>query len=264
MKHQQQLTSKQLRNYFLLSLGVLFSGLGAIYFIINAERLHRDFIVDEVGAQVVKLVKPSNHGTGGTGFAVKGSSGKVYTLTNDHVCRLKEDGIMHAEIPNTDRSYTLNVIEQANFTDLCVLEGMPGYTGLDLSEDADIGEEVNGLGHPLLYPLVLSSGRLIADQTVQVLFGINLTPEQCETSDDFRYIDVPPNSFAGAIYHIKSFCVRTVKSVFTNLVIYPGNSGSPVVNFWGNVVGVIFAGDNVTNYGLIIPLRDIKKFLSVY
>src|ERR1700691_6149439 len=142
-----------------------------IYVSMNASTWHSDYIVDSVGSQVVKLVKPSNHGHGGTGFAIQASSGKVYTLTNDHVCRLNENGVLHAILPGDERFYELRVLEKASFTDLCVLEAMPGYSGVKIADSADLGEEVSGVGHPLLMPLTLSIGRLISNQTIQVIFA---------------------------------------------------------------------------------------------
>ncbi len=61
-----------------------------------------------------------------------------------------------------------------------------------------------------------------------------------------------------------SICLRQLKSILTTLGIYPGNSGSPVVNKYGNLVGVVFAGNNQTNYGYVIPLKQVREFLSIY
>jgi hypothetical protein len=53
----------------------------------------------------------------------------------------------------------------------------------------------------------------------------------------------------------------TVGAYKTNILIRPGNSGSPVVDFWGNVVGIVFASDNY-NWGSVVSYRDLEKFLS--
>lgn len=45
---------------------------------------------------------------------------------------------------------------------------------------------------------------------------------------------------------------------------YPGNSGSPIFNRWGRVVGLIYAGhQRVYNLGFYVPLRSIKEFLRL-
>jgi S1-C subfamily serine protease len=47
--------------------------------------------------------------------------------------------------------------------------------------------------------------------------------------------------------------------------VLPGNSGSPVFNTSGYLVGVIFASSpDIANRGLIVPLDQVRAFLAVY
>jgi hypothetical protein len=59
-------------------------------------------------------------------------------------------------------------------------------------------------------------------------------------------------------------CVEVNHSAFTNIPAFGGNSGSPVVNFWGHLTGVLYAGDNSVNWGILIPLESVIEFLKVY
>ena len=66
------------------------------------------------------------------------------------------------------------------------------------------------------------------------------------------------------VAELKMCLVITKDAHSTSAVIYGGNSGSPVVDFFGNVVGVAFAANNSDNYGEIISLHDLKNFIARY
>jgi V8-like Glu-specific endopeptidase len=57
-------------------------------------------------------------------------------------------------------------------------------------------------------------------------------------------------------------CIAHIYAATSSIQIYPGNSGSPVMNSSGDVVGIIFAGDNRTNYGSYVPVFKIREFLE--
>ena len=59
-------------------------------------------------------------------------------------------------------------------------------------------------------------------------------------------------------------CIENVMALQTTVVGLPGNSGSPVVNQYGHLIGVLFAGDNQVHWSDLVPLEDIKKLLSAY
>jgi S1-C subfamily serine protease len=99
-------------------------------------------------------------------------------------------------------------------------------------------------------------GTLIQETTIQVVTGmIGSAEEEKQCLDRKGKI---------AMAFIFMVCVQDIVSIETNIVIFGGSSGSPVVDFFGRLVGVVFAGDNRTNYGYLVPIRYITDFLSAY
>lgn len=232
------------------------------YLIINARSLHEGYLISTIAHKSVKIMRPSNHNSGGTGFPVKSPSGATYTLTNAHVCGVAEKGIVHASIADSDRFYSLRVIDVSTVTDLCLVEAMPGFTGLELADSLNIGDDVMAIGHPALLPTSLSRGRVTAFETVEILYAVNIKQDDCEAKG-YIFKDME-GTVLEALFGVKSMCFGKIFAAATNVTVFGGNSGSPVVNFWGNVVGVVFAGNNSTNFGYLIPVEDVITFLEIY
>lgn len=174
---------------------------------------------------VLKLV--AQEGRGGTGFVVTAPSGKKYILTNRHMC---EHGATNLE-KFYNRLVPLRIIEVAQHTDLCLLESVPSLPSLELAyHPPGIGDELDVWGYGMLMPLTHTHGLFIG-----------------EISD-------------GPVWDQFMF-----STAYTTVPVLPGNSGSPVLDVDGRVVGVVFAsGESIDNRALIIPWEDVKAFLAPY
>ncbi len=219
------------------------------FMMVKAPQYHADYIRNKVGSQVFMITNKAGN-SGGTGFEVRAKSGKVFTLTNSHVCGLQnEKGIVWASSA-TMRKIPLHVIEKSDITDLCLLTPVGASKGLELADSVEIGEQIGLVGHPRLMPITLSKGELIGYAQVEVL------AEQM------------PCEKEGGMYHTVNtswgpVCLEIIKAGLTNVPALGGNSGSPVVNINGNVVAVLFAGSDA-NWGVVVSLADIRDFLGAY
>lgn len=220
------------------------------YMVLNASQYHGDYIRSKVGSQVVFLVNRAGN-SGGTGFAIKTPSGDVLTLTNAHVCGLADDsGRVYAKT-EAGKTIPLRVIESYTKADLCLLSKVPGMSGLSLASSVRIGEELGLVGHPHLMPLTLTRGQLIGYGQVAVM----VSEGPCEREEGMYQTIM---SMFGPV------CAEIARSGFTNIPALAGSSGSPTVNFWGHLTGVLYAGEEGVNWGLIVPLSAVEDFLSSY
>lgn len=168
-----------------------------------------------------------------TTFQIK-YNGEQYTMTNLHVCR-----IAHLDKPETldiflvgkyidIGKYKRQIIAVDPVHDLCLLEPNPSLPSFDLAENDDKGELVRIIGFPRGLQKTLRKGRI---------FGARKSPMFWLGNHEVNY-----------------------KLIST--LAYGGNSGSPVINKWGNLVGVLFAGHRMFHTeAYIVPLDDVKNFL---
>ncbi len=135
-----------------------------------------------------------------------------------------EAGITNAFV--NDHILPLNILSVAPTTDLCILQGIGNLPALDLADEApQNGDDLTVIGYGLGFGPTTSNGKF-----VQVIAG--------------DMLDV-----YGAYY--------------LTAQILPGNSGSPVLNSRGQVVGVAFAsGGAVAFRALAVSLDDLRWHLS--
>jgi S1-C subfamily serine protease len=254
-----------------------------LYMSTRAPEVHDAYLRWNVGSRVYKI-QGQLKGGGGTGFALKAPSGTNYIITNSHVCDhvkdLSPDKNSVLVVSDDGSAVRRRIISISDQTDLCLVEGMPGIEGLSLGSEPGVGQTVYVLGHPHLRPLTLQHGEIVGQEDIEILDHI------ISTGDPFLDILTQANATAACnmpknrivevpimmgimgqppqeVGKLKLCIVVTEGAYLSTVTIFPGNSGSPVVDFWGKVVGVAFASDS-TNWGSIVSIDDLREFIRRY
>lgn len=244
--------------------------------VFELPQLHHLWLRHKVATRVFE-VRGKKDGGGGTGFQVEAPSGESYIMTNSHVC---EYALKDADSKNLllvirgDHAIKRRVLEIDGKSDLCIIEGWPGVAGLKLGSEAAVGDIVSAVGHPQLGPTTLTSGEVTAfvpvsivhhimksgDKKMDKLFGG--TDEPCDQPKN--EVKMQPIYFLGMIYlgDAKMCMVNETNAVATNVQILPGSSGSPLVDRFGRVVGVVFAADMKANWGFAVNFEHLQSFLK--
>lgn len=214
----------------------------------EAPYVHKKYIRNIAEESTVQLY--GEKGTGSGSHVV--FNDKTVILTNRHVCELA-DSKGNIEVERVDGSrIKRKVIKKDSKHDLCIVEAIPNVEGLSLANSMDIGETIYTLGHPRGDKLNVASGEYFANETIQLEKGFE-EDGSCKgkiEKIDFFFLQI-------------DLCTDFFESVQFSTPTYPGNSGSPIVNKYGNLVAVVFAGNpQVENMGFGVPLSYVKDFLS--
>jgi S1-C subfamily serine protease len=211
---------------------------------------------------------------GGTGFSIKGKSGKQIIATNAHVCDVADANGFVLIKENNGKNHLRKVIEKSIVTDLCAIEGVDDIAPLSLGEEPNIGDEIVVVGHPSLKPLALTKGEVLGKEDVSIpeaIVGLKdgydfdfdlpiITRDQCLLPKNS--IEFMPKELTPKIKLFKPACINIIRnSIVSSIHVQPGSSGSPVVDFWGNVVAVVFAKDEY-NWASLVSHKDLSTFLK--
>jgi len=201
---------------------------------------------------------------GATAFALKVESG-VKLVTAGHVC----DSLMNPKIPkNLERSAvsddksTKFTLDPSKFvisgsTDLCVLADLPSETkAFSLSSAESSVADAWSIGYPAGLPLSAVKGHITGMTDVEMPAG---RPQERCTGESYSWKKVKIMTPFGPME--PTLCIFKSQMLASTLTVAPGNSGSPVVDKMGNVVGVISAlnGNVPAGFAVIVPLENMQK-----
>lgn len=200
---------------------------------------HEEYLYASAKAHTVMLITPT--GGGGTGFFV--NDGK-HIITNNHICR----DYKKLFVPDGG---LVQVIKTYPDVDLCVLKPLFKHVGgLGIANNFYYGEHVRVMGHGFLLPLHQSLGRVESRGKVRLAVAGVSRPEDC------------PVGTAPELGLFFIYCLKDYDGVFTTVVVHPGNSGSPVIDVFGRVIGVVFASHTGSNFGYIVPLEYVQEVVA--
>ena len=238
--------------------------------------MQRMYVRHNVAERVFEI-KGKPNGGGGTGFQVEAPSGDTYIVTNSHICEFasKDSGDANFLLVRKGEHWMKRrILEVSGESDLCLVEAWPSLSGLKLGDSVRVGEMVSAVGHPHLGPTTMSSGEVVAWTDTEIPHHIMPTGD-AKLDKLLRVSDEPCNQPKNAIVKKMMYfmgfiplgeapicIVKEHKAIQTNVVIFGGNSGSPLVDSWGNVVGVVFASDTGTNWGFAVNLKHLKLLLK--
>jgi S1-C subfamily serine protease len=214
---------------------------------LNAPYIHKYWLRNKVADNVVMLTYgPYIPSGGGTGFVVKTPSGNKVTVTNRHICDELNKNPIYAK--TRDGRYSkLEILEVSMFSDLCILSPVPGLKGLSLGGEVYNGDNIYVVGHPFLWETLMTEGEVSGIKNV-ILLG------ETDRKGSCKYLNGRNTIFG---------CVEIHESIMSSVKTAPGNSGSPVVNNLGQVVGVLFAGTQ-NGYSAIVRIKHLKELIKGY
>jgi S1-C subfamily serine protease len=215
---------------------------------LESPYIHKSYLRHIAQENVVRIVGMDGMGTG---FHVQ-YKGKTFLLTNRHVCQMT--GPLKAEIYGEKMGIERHIVKISDKHDLCLMEPIPGHKGIPVSDEALAdGDSAYTLGHPRGQALNIASGEKFDDRAIPMAGEVK-ADGTCEEGQKQEIM---------TLFGPYTLCAFERSAVQFSTPTFPGNSGSPVVNKYGYLVSVIFAGEpRVESQGFGVPLSYITEFLE--
>lgn len=198
--------------------------------------------VDKVWYSTVAITASANGKqiSTGTGFIYKKTGKLAYIITNNHVIENADSA--QVEFNDSDKKIDAKIVGGDKYADIAVLtiEDNEEYQTVEIgdNEKLKLGDTIFTVGSPMgiSYKGTVTKG---------ILSGKN------------RMVDITVNSTKADYY---------MKVMQIDAAVNPGNSGGPLCDVSGNVIGIIslkIVQDEVEGMGFAIPIEDALKYASI-
>lgn len=171
-----------------------------------------------------------------TGFSIATKDAVSLVLTNRHVCEMGANANYILTLQSGNKIQAM-FIKSDPFADICILKVKTVIPPLSLAkENSSRGDRVITIGGPDgVFPLMV-------DGLVSGYYNIQMKNNPDDDDGDFEI-------------HFRSQVMSAP--------IYPGSSGSPVLNTNGDVIGIVFAvrGEKA-HISFMVPVNEIWRFLN--
>ena len=199
--------------------------------------------VDKVYGSTVVIVASANGKqiSTGTGFIYKKSGKLAYIMTNNHV--IENADAVQIEFNDNDKRIDAKIIGGDKYADIAVLtiEDKDEYKIVELGnvDELKIGDTIFTVGSPM---------------------GVNYKGSVTKgiLSGKDRMVDVSLNNSTSTDYYMKVIQI--------DAAVNPGNSGGPLCDVSGKVIGIIslkIVQSEVEGMGFAIPIQDAVKYASI-
>lgn len=237
----------------LKKLGIGFLVLSSLLFGPGAyKQAIRDYRIPQ---SVVRLVGPQGKGSC-SGVHVN-INNKVYILSAAHCLVLASDGSILVEDDYSKERIARKVLLEDDMADLIVLEALPGRRGINIANSVYRTDILYTYTHGFGYKTYKTTGSYVDSEVIEVpLFEVS-EENKCDTTKP-KYVEKQLDFFFSSSY----VCFLKENTLVTDAFIVPGSSGGAVTDKYGNLIGIVSAG-NPAGFGYLVTLEDIQRFVAL-
>lgn len=191
-------------------------------------------------------------GTGtGTGF-IYNKNGKQYLVTNSHVCGEQKSLLIKDE----NFSIESQVLYTSLDHDICLLKPLKNKYGINSGKYLN-NKEYFTYGFPFDRPGQVGKG-IFSNFDKAAVFTYLVTNQSIANKCLKENSVIQHN---GIVYG----CIHFYTNVsLTKLLTHPGQSGSPVLNKFGQLVGVIFSRTGSGSEGVMLKVETLNEAIKEY
>lgn len=189
----------------------------------------------------------------GTGFFYT-YKGKTVMVTNYHLCA----GMSLVTVELPDRDYKVKPLALDGNNDLCLLDiPSPTYLSLHSFDYTWKNQPIFSVGYMNSHDAPVIEGNLIGPKQVTTnLFRIQTQRQTSFCKDIIGHrVMIDP-------FRKRTYCQISYNVIDTTLIIDGGQSGSPVLNYFGGVIGVVTSRSRRTGFSKFIPIEKVNKLIE--